>query len=188
MRGLICDDHPLMREALVAALRGRWPALSLDEAGDYPAAWALAEKAPDFCLVDLNMPGSEPLDGLAALREQAPNALVIVVTGVNDPALLAAVRRCGVAEICSKNAEPAVLIDTIRAWVPALQALEPKSLPPRQLQVLRLMAEGMTNKQIAQRLRISPSTVKIHMARLVDELDAVNRTDAVVRAGSRGLL
>lgn len=188
MRGLICDDHPLMREALVAAMRVRWPDVALDEAGDYPAAWALAESGPDFCLVDLSMPGGDPLEGLAILRARAPETVLIVITGIDDADLLDAVRRCGVAEVCSKNAAPAALMETIRTHALGLRALEVKALPPRQLQVLRLMGEGMTNKQIAQRLEISPSTVKIHMARLVQELGAVNRTDAVARAKTAGIL
>nr|WP_295112981.1 response regulator transcription factor [uncultured Caulobacter sp.] len=188
MRGLICDDHPLMRAALVSAMRGRWPHLELDEAGDYPSAWALAQRGPDFCLVDLSMPGSEPLEGLATLRARAPKATLVVNTGVDDAGLLEAVRNFGVAAICFKNAEPATLIETIRARVQGIRALELKALPPRQLQVLRLMAEGMSNKQIAQKLTISPSTVKIHVARLTEELGAINRTDAVARAKSAWIL
>lgn len=188
MRGLICDDHPLIRAALVAAMRARWPDLTLDEAADFPTAWTLAESGPDFCLVDLSMPGSGPLEGLAGLRARSPVAVLVVVTGVDDPNLLEAVRGCDVAEVCSKNTDPSILMETIRARVSGLRALELAGLPPRQRQVLRLMGEGMTNKQIAQRLGISPSTVKIHLARLVDELGAVNRTDAVARAKTVGLL
>lgn len=188
MRGLICDDHPLMREALASAMASRWPGLMLDEAGDYRTAWALAGSKPDFCLIDLSMPGAEPLDGVRSLRARAPDAALIVITGVDDLNLLDAVRGSGVSAVCSKNTEPAVLMNTIVAQVPGLLALEPKGLPPRQLQVLRLMAEGMTNKQIAQRLGISPATVKTHMARLAEGLSAINRTDAVARAKSLGFL
>ncbi|WP_296595986.1 response regulator transcription factor [Phenylobacterium sp.] len=182
MRGLICDDHPLMREALAAAMRDRWPGLDLAEAGDYPAAWALAETRPDLCLVDLGMPGAEPLEGLAGLRARAPKALLLVLTGLTDPALLAAVRGCGVDAVFSKNADPQALIEAIRAAAPALQALEAPPLPPRQQEVLELLAQGLTNKEIARRLAISPATVKIHVARVTSWLGAVNRTDAVARA------
>lgn len=169
-------------------MRRRWPALILEEVGDYPAAWALSGSQPDFCLVDLSMPGSEPLDGVRALRALAPDAVLIVVTGIGDQRLLDAVSGCGVAAVCSKNTEPYVLMETLLAHVPGLLALECRRLPPRQLQVLRLMAQGMTNKQVAQRLGISPATVKTHMARLAEELGAINRTDAVARAKSLGVL
>jgi DNA-binding NarL/FixJ family response regulator len=187
VRGLICDDHPLMREALVAALREHWPDLAVDEAGDYPTAWAKAETGVDFCLVDLDMPGAAPVAGLTGLRERAPEATLLVVTGLTDAAILQQVMACGVAALLSKNAEPAALIGAIRTALPELQAHEAARLPARQQQVLQLLALGLTNKEIALRLGISPATVKIHVARLSSWLGAVNRTDAVARA-QRGRL
>ncbi|WP_332768646.1 response regulator transcription factor [Phenylobacterium sp.] len=187
MRGLICDDHPLMREALVAAVRDRWPTLVVDEAGDFPTAWASAEAGVDFCLVDLGMPGAEPLAGLAGLRERAPEATLLAVTGLTDPALLARVLACGNA-VLSKNIEADVLLEAIGAAVPGLLALERIRLPPRQQQVLDLLAHGLTNKEIARRLEISPATVKIHVARVVSWLGALNRTDAVARAQRERLI
>lgn len=183
MRGLICDDHPLVREALAGAMRDRWPDLILAEASDYPAAWALAEAAqPDFCLVDLGMPGAEVVAGVQGLRTRAPEAVLLVVTGITDTALLEAVRALGVAGLFSKNAESELLIEAIGARVPGLQAMEAARLPRRQQEVLRLLADGLTNKEIALRLKISPATVKNHVARLTTWLGAVNRTDAVARA------
>jgi two-component system nitrate/nitrite response regulator NarL len=187
MRGLICDDHPLMREALAGAMRDRWPGLTLDEAGDFPAAWTLADAAPDFCLVDLGMPGADPVAGLTGLRARAPNATLLVLTGITDATLLAEVMACGVADLFSKNTEAEVLMDAIAAAIPDLRAMEAARLPPRQQEVLQLLAEGLTNKEIALRLGISPATVKIHVARLTTWLGAVNRTDAVARA-QRGRL
>ncbi len=188
MRGLICDDHPLMREALVGAISDRWPALILLEAGDYPTAWDLAGQAPlDFCLVDLAMPGADPLSGLQGLRTYAPHSIVLVITGVGDPALLDAVREFGVGGLFSKNLEPRLLVDAIGARVPGLEAMEIVRLPPRQQEVLELLAEGLTNKEIGLRLKISPATVKVHIARLMTGLDAANRTEAVARAQRAGL-
>jgi len=182
MRGLICDDHPMMREALVGAIHDRWPDLELSEAGDYPAAWAEAEAQPAFCLVDLAMPGAEPVAGIAGLRSRAPDAAIVVITGLTDAALLEAVRACGVAGVFSKNAATEVLIEAIGAVVPGLQAVEVAALPPRQREVLGLLGQGLTNKEIGLRLGISPATVKIHVARAIHWLGAVNRTDAVAKA------
>lgn len=187
MRGLICDDHPLMREALGGAMRDRWPDLALDEAADFPGAWTLADAGPDFCLVDLGMPGAAPVAGLAELRRRAPCATILVLTGLTDAGLLDEVRACGVAALFSKNTEAGVLIDAIAEAVPDLKAMEAQRLPRRQQEVLALLAEGLTNKEIALRLGISPATVKIHVARLTTWLGAVNRTDAVARA-QRGRL
>jgi DNA-binding NarL/FixJ family response regulator len=182
MRGLICDDHPLMREALAGAMRDRWPGLVLDEAADYPQAWAAADAGPDVCLVDLDMPGATPIEGLAELRARAPRAVLLVLTGLTDAALLEHVAACGVTALFSKNTEPAVLLDAIAAAAPALHALEAARLPARQQEVLELLGEGLTNKEIARRLGISPATVKIHVARVTNWLGAANRTDAVARA------
>jgi DNA-binding NarL/FixJ family response regulator len=182
MRGLICDDHPLVREALAASLRECWPDLTLQEAGDYPAAWTLADAGADLVLVDLGMPGAGPVDGVKGLRARLPDARILVLTGLTDRTLLDAVEDCGVSAIVSKNADTGVLLDAIRAAAPELQALEAGRLPPRQREVLGLLAEGLTNKEIALRLGISPATVKIHVARLSTWLGAVNRTDAVARA------
>lgn len=182
MRGLICDDHPLMREALAGALAGRWPDLELDQAADFPDAWARARDGVDVCLVDLSMPGAEPVAGLAALRAAAPDAIILVVTGLTDETLLNRVRECGVAAILSKNTPADVLIEAIVAAAPDLQTLGAGRLPPRLQEVLQFLAQGLTNKEIALRLGISPATVKIHVARVVSWLGAANRTDAVARA------
>ena len=182
MRGLICDDHPMMREALAGAIRDRWPDLELTEAGDYPAAWAQAEAQPAFCLVDLAMPGADPVAGITGLRGRAPDTAIVVITGLADTDLLDAVRACGVAGVFSKNAATEVLIEAIGAVVPNLQALEAAALPPRQREVLTLLGQGLTNKEIGLRLGISPATVKIHVARAINGLGAINRTDAVAKA------
>lgn len=182
MRGLICDDHPLMREAVAMAMQGRWPGVTLDQAGDYPAAWARAEAQPDFCVVDLDMPGAAPLEGLAGMRARAPAAKLIVLTGLTDGPLLQAVTDFGVDGLFSKNTDPEVLMAAIRTALPDLAALESAQMPKRQQEVLGLLADGLTNKEIALRLGISPATVKIHVARLSAWLGAVNRTDAVAKA------
>lgn len=182
MRGLICDDHPLLREALTEAVRHRWPEVELVACGDFPSAWGLAATQIDFCIVDLSMPGATPLKGVAKLCEQAPHMSVFVLTGLEDTALLNDIRAAGVRDVYSKNTEPDLLLQAIGLSVPALQVFEAKRLPRRQGQVLDLLAEGLTNKQIALQLRISPATVKIHVARLSAWLGAANRTDAVMRA------
>ncbi|MDZ4375658.1 MAG: response regulator transcription factor [Phenylobacterium sp.] len=119
---------------------------------------------------------------------RAPGARLVAVTGLDDPGLLRAVRDAGVAALVSKNVEPGVLMSAIADAAPELRSLETPRLPPRQQEVLCLLAEGRTNKEIALRLGISPATVKIHVARLAVWLGAANRTEAVARAQRGGLV
>jgi len=188
LRGLICDDHPLMREALIGTLRHHWPSIETVPAGDYPTAWALAAQAPDFCLVDLCMPGAEPIAGLQELKSRAPGAVIMVITGVNDSVLLDHVRACGVAGVYPKNAAPELLVEAIGARLPQLGDQEATRLPARQQQILTLLAEGLTNKEIAKALGISPATVKVHVSRIATWFGAANRTEAVANAQKAGLL
>ena len=188
MRGLICDDHPLMRQALVASFRARWPGATFEEADCYPSAWMKARAAPDFCLVDLAMPGAEPVEGIARLKGAAPDLAVVVLTGLQDQALIRDVEACGVAAVLPKTLEPDALLDALEEILPQLGRVAGVRLAPRQLEVLRLLSEGLTNKQIALHLQLSPATVKIHVARVIEVLAASNRTDAVSRAQRAGLV
>ncbi len=187
MRCLIGDDHPLMRQALAATLVARWPQLQVEQAASFPEAWTMAAKAPNFCLVDLAMPGAEPVAGVSRLRAILPAAPILVVTGLTDAALLADIRACGVTAILSKTFEAEELLDPIQQALGLPDAAEEPALTPRQRDVLRLMGTGLTNKEIGLRLGIAPATVKIHVSRIITLLGAVNRTDAVSRAEKRGL-
>lgn len=80
------------------------------------------------------------------------------------------------------------MLDRIAALVPELRLMAPTELPPRQREVLRLLAAGLTNKEIAVRLGIAPATVKIHVSRLIEQLGATNRTDAVSKAQRAGII
>jgi DNA-binding NarL/FixJ family response regulator len=188
LRGLICDDHPLMRQALLASFRARWPGVTFDEADCYPSAWVKARAAPDFCLVDLAMPGAEPVEGIARLKGAAPDAAVLVLTGLRDEALIRDVEACGVAAVLPKTLDPEALLDAVEDILPRLGGAAGVRLAPRQLEVLKLLSEGLTNKQIALQLQLSPATVKIHVARVIQVLAASNRTDAVSRAQRAGLI
>lgn len=188
MRGLICDDHPLMRQALALSMQARWPGLQLVEAGSYPEAWRLAEEQPDFCVVDLAMPGAEPVEGIARLSEIAPDAAMVVLTGLTDAALLADVEAQEVRAMLPKTLDGSALLDRLAALLPGLGNGGTAGLSPRQGEVLRMLGQGFTNKEIAIRLGIAPATVKIHVARLMEQLGASNRTDAVSKAQRSGLI
>jgi DNA-binding NarL/FixJ family response regulator len=204
-RVLVCDDHPMVRQSLGATVRGLWPEAERLEAGDYPTAWALAARRPDLILADLGMPGAAPVDGLARLLALAPDARCLVITGSDEDASAAEIAGLGVAGLVRKTATPAVIEAAIALvagggrYLPAHIVAAPVRRPPpapvpaitptgRQLEVLRLMAHGRSNKEIARELQIAPDTVKTHVSQLFGLLGAVNRADACVKAKSLGVI
>lgn len=208
---LICDDHAMMREALIGMVELGWPSVQTTQAADYPSAIDLIAARPDLCITDLSMPGATVVAGIAALRAAAPKTPILVVTGNEDDAILVAVLRTGVQGFISKLSKSLVLraaIEIVLAgetYVPPRllelvaqdAATSPASSDPdfchvrvtgRQGAVLRLIVEGKSNKEIARELDISPATVKAHVASLLAVLGAKNRTDAAMKALTAGFM
>jgi len=206
-RILICDDHPMVRQSLAAMVRRLWPDAELLEAGDYTAATSLAELGPDLVLLDLGMPGASPIEGVRRLLGRAPRARCLVITGSDEDATATELAAAGVAGLVRKTASSAVieaaaeLVAGGGRYLPAhVVAGSPRSgvaaapeqsgprLTDRQREVLSLMATGLSNKAIAQRLSIGPETVKRHAAHIFDELGALNRADACIKGKTLGLI
>ena len=210
-RCLIADDHPLVRAALAAAIAISWPETEIIEAADFPSAWTLAAAGADLCLVDLAMPGAGPVEGVTALRAAAPATPILVITGSCDDATMVELIGRGVAGVAPKSLTVEVMTAAInlvlaggRYLPPRLADLQiptsleaPLRLPPqtavgplspRNLEVVRLMAKGLSNKDIARTLNISPATVKTHVAQVIALIGATNRTDASMRAQRLGLV
>ncbi len=211
---LICDDHVLVREALAGTVRLGWPEARIAQAGDFPTAWALAAGGFDLCIADLMMPGASPLRGIAGLQKAAPAMAILVVTGTEDDAVLLDLLDMGIAGFAPKTASGAIIEAALRLiiaggiYLPvrlaqlAASRIDTGSLKPRrdaaasladrltdrQMDVLRLVSKGLSNKEIARVLALAPSTVKTHMAHIQTCLGAVNRTDASIKARSLNLL
>lgn len=204
---LIADDHAMLRDALVGSVRLGWPAANISEAEDFPSAWAAAASGPDLILSDLVMPGAEPLEGIERLIKVAPGTPLLVITGNDDDQLLLALFDLGVAGYLPKSSRSATieaaigLILTGERFIPArvLDLIAARGtgsgdsaangpLTARQLDVLRLLAQGLTNKEIARELVLSPATVKAHAAAIFETLGAGNRTEAVSKAQGLRLL
>jgi len=205
---LVCDDHPLVRSALAMAAGAACPGEFVSTARDFPDAWARAEtEQPRLCIVDLHMPGAGPLEGLKGVQDRAPDAKIVVVTGSELDAELLAVMRLGVDGFVPKAAETAIFTAALSLVLAGGRYLPPRLLelaekqPPlaaveaplgrlsgRQGDVLRLMAEGRANKEIARELGVSPATVKTHVAQVIAVMGAANRTEAVARARESGLI
>ena len=200
-RCLICDDHPMVRQALSLSIRSQWPTVTIVEACDFGEANAAATGALDLVIVDLTMPGAAPVAGIRALCSLQPETPVLVVTGLDDDQVLGDVAACGVAGIVAKTIDPDILMATIALVLaggssipPHISALRVQSrtqaaaLTPRQRDVLRLLAMGQSNKEIARALGIGPATVKSHVMQVFGILGTANRTEAAIRARTARLI
>ena len=204
---LICDDHAMMREALAGAVALGWPQAAVAEADDFPSAWAAAAAGPDLIISDLVMPGSDPVEGVRRLREAAPDSPVLVVTGNEEDEVLLALFRLGIAGFAPKTSKSAIIEAAIRLILAGGRYLPPRivdiatrsgtqavaaaptaRLTERQLDVLRQIAGGASNKEIARDLDLSPATIKAHAAAAIAALGAANRTEAVMKARAMGLI
>ena len=201
---LIADDHPLFRAALRGAAADAAADVATFEAETLDGVLALLESRDDIDLVllDLHMPGNHGLAGLAAIRAQFPAVAVVLVSANEDPATVRRALDHGAAGYIPKSAgldEMRRAIRTVLAceqWLPpALRgavtrtqsspadadlAARLASLTPQQFRVLTLVAEGLLNKQIADRLDIQERTVKAHLSVIFEKLGARNRTQAGV--------
>ncbi|CAM3034332.1 LuxR family transcriptional regulator [Sphingomonas antarctica] len=201
---LVADDHAMMRAALAGMVALGWPDADVTTAEDFTAAVAAAA-GRDLILCDLAMPDMGPVDGIHAVRTAAPDTPLIVVTGQDDDDLLIALFGLGISGFIPKTSDGQVFEAAIRLVLAGGQYLPPRLLAlaggrdvpaavdtsiltARQLDVLRLMAEGISNKEIARRLDLSPATVKAHAAAVFNAMGVGNRTEAAYRARAAGLL
>jgi DNA-binding NarL/FixJ family response regulator len=203
-RLLIADDHPLFRAALRGAATDAVAELSVLEAESLDGVLAALEANPDIDLVllDLHMPGNHGLAGLAAIRAQYPEVAVVVVSANDDPRVVRRALDHGAAGFLPKSSGLDELRDAIRSvlaceqWLPsslrasvarsqssqhdAELAARLASLSPQQFRVLTLVAEGLLNKQIADRLDVQERTVKAHLTAIFERMGVRNRTQAGV--------
>ncbi|HST46053.1 MAG TPA: response regulator transcription factor [Luteimonas sp.] len=201
---LIADDHPLFRAALRGAAIDAADDIATCEAGSLDEVLATLEARADVDLVllDLHMPGNHGLAGLAAIRAQFPAVAVMLVSANEDPRIVRRALDHGAAGYIPKSAGLDEMRDAIRTvlacqqWLPpALRAAVGRapsapadadlagrlaSLTPQQFRVLSLVARGLLNKQIADRLDVQERTVKAHLSAIFEKLGARNRTQASV--------
>lgn len=205
---LLVDDHPLFRTGL---------ATLLEESGDYEVMGQAAtgeeairlaqELMPDLILMDIDMPGTDGLGATRAIKDHMPYVKIVMLTASDDDELLFEAVKAGAQGYLVKNLDPAVLLDHIGAElrgetsisgevaikiIRAFSAHEdnpsPTQLTTREIEVLKLVGEGASNREIAHRLYISENTVKNHLRNILQKLHFENRVQAAAYAIRQGLV
>jgi DNA-binding NarL/FixJ family response regulator len=201
IRILTVDDHQLLREGIAAVLDGQGDMSLVGQARNgQEAIESFRRLRPDVTLMDLRMPDMSGIEAISAIRTEFPNARIVVLTTYAGDANAAAALKAGAAGYLLKNLVRKELLETIRAVhagkrrVPAEIASEiaehvgDDALTGREIEVLRRVAAGKSNKLIAAELDIAEGTVKTHMKSILPKLDASDRTHAVMIALKRGIL
>jgi DNA-binding NarL/FixJ family response regulator len=204
MRFLIVEDHPLFREALEGALQMVKPAAEILQAVSIDDALEQVAATPelDLILLDLSMPGTTGLSGIIRIRKTFPRIPVVIVSGHQDQQIISGALSLGVSGYILKSSSKQTLAQSIgevlrgsvcvpaayrglvrpqRASGPAEDLLKRlHGLTPQQLRVLDMLQRGLQNKQIAYELKISETTVKVHVSDILRKLNVLSRTKAIV--------
>lgn len=205
IRILVVDDHPVVREGLVAALEDDPQFEVIGATGSIEEALPLVTaRRPEVILLDLELPGMDGLAAIPVLTAADATVRILILTAYDtDERVLGAIRG-GAKGYLLKGAPLGEIARAIRAVHAGETYLEPRiatkvvaelgpgrrpgTLSQREREVLRLIAGGQSNKQIAQTLGITERTVKFHVTSVLNKLGAENRAQAVALAGQRGLL
>ncbi len=199
---LIADDHSIVREGLSAVINREPDLAVVAEARTWPEAVEQACRAkPEIAVVDLHMPGMEPADGIAALREKCPAVHVVVFSAfATDEDVHHAVRAGARGFVPKGDFGREDLLACLRAvssgqvWIHPVAAARlaeranAPSLTPREIDVLRLVAAGKSNKEIGTSLDVAEGTVKVHVNHILGKLGAAGRVEAIVVAAQRGVI
>ena len=198
---LSVDDHPLVREGIAAILEGE-PDMQLvaEATNGRDAIEGFRRYRPDVTLMDLRMPNLGGIEAIARIRAEFPTARIIVLTSYAGDAQVVGALKAGACGYLLKNTLRRELLDAIRAVHAGLRRIPPEiateiaehagdeALTARELDVLRHVAAGRSNKAIATDLNISESTVKAHLSAILAKLDADGRTHGVMIAVKRGII
>ena len=201
IRVLTVDDHPLLREGIAAVLQGEDDILLVGEAtSGEQALESFRAHRPDVTLMDLQMPGMNGIDTIIAIRQQFPSARFIVLTTYQGDVQALRALKAGASGYLLKSMLRKELLETIRAVHAGRKRIPPEiaaglaehvtddSLTDREIEVLRRVAVGTSNKIIASQLSVSEATIKGHMKSILSKLNANDRTHAVTIAMKRGFL
>ena len=201
IRILVVDDHPLLRQG-IAGLVGDQPDMSLvaEASNGREAILQFRAHRPDITLMDLQMPEMNGLDAIAAIRGEFPEARIVVLTTYTGDVQVLRALKAGARAYLLKNLLHKELLETIRAVHAGKKTLSPElsyqlaehatddALTPAEIAVLRLIAAGNANKQIADQLSITEETVKGRVKNILSKLGANDRTHAAMIGLKRGII
>ncbi len=194
LRVFIADDHPLFRLGLKFALQGQgFEVVGEAESGSQALA-VCSSTQPDVAILDVKMPDGDGIQICQQLLAQSRSLVVILLTTFQEPALIQAARQAGAKGYLSKDAADTLIAQTIRQiiqdpqrdWLPIVEEIP--HLTPRELAVLKLMMQGLANKQIARKLGLSIETIKEYASSAYRKLDTNDRVSALFRAQELGIL
>ena len=201
IRVLSVDDHPAVREGIAVLIRKQADMELIAEASNGREAVELfRQHQPDVTLMDLQMPEMSGIDALSAIRGEFPDARIIVLTSYAGDVQVSRALRSGARGYLLKDMLRKELLETIRAVHAGQRRLSSEaaaeiaehatedSLTPRETDVLRLIAAGNANKEIATQLGLTEETVKSHVKNILGKLDANDRTHAVTIGLKRGVI
>jgi len=209
VRLLIADDHEIVRKGLRALLETRAEVEVVGEAANGREALSkAAQYRPDLILLDLVMPGKDGLEVIKEIKNNFPSVKILVLTSYNEEEKLAQALKEGALGYLLKDSSPEELLEAIKEVSQGKTHLSPELafrvvrlmtgkttplsnsefLTKRELEVLNLLAQGLSDREIAQRLFISPRTVGTHVSNILTKLGVKNRTQAVLLAQEKGLV
>jgi two-component system, NarL family, response regulator LiaR len=202
--GLV-DDHAIIRQGVRAFMEIQGDLLIVGEAGSGEEAIRLCQDhAPDVLLMDLVMPGMDGVEATRHVKGVSPRTQVIILTSYHDDEHILPAMRAGALSYLLKDVDPADLVKAIRKAARGEVVLHPRvaaqvvhrpgavnpltELSEREMEVLRLIADGLSNTNISERLCISEKTVKSHVSNILSKLQLADRTQAAVFAWRQGVM
>jgi NarL family two-component system response regulator LiaR len=212
IRILIADDHPLLREALCQVFSNQKDMEIVGQAGNGEEAIDLASQLkPDILVMDIMMPKFDGLEASRQIKKITPNTAILILTAYDDDNYVLGLLEAGATGYLMKSAKGQDLVEAVRAVRAGESVLHPKIiekllkqamakpagaaeykmkdlLSDREMEMLKLLATGMSNKEIAEKLCLSLRTVKAHMSNVFTKMNVASRSEALVESLKKGLL